>query len=259
VAFPAAAGRVLDRVQSRGVLQAGVGAKAAPFGFVNKREQWVGFDMDLAQEIARRMGVKLKAVAVADDERVKLLRDGSLDMVLAHMTHTRDRDRVIDFSITYFFDGQKVLAKKGYYDEIKDFVGEKIAVAKGSFAAGPLKQALREAGAENPQQSLAVYPNEAACFKALEQGEVAGWSTDSFILQGYSAPRPGKYELVGEFIQDEPYAVGVPSGDSAWRDAVNFTLQDMWRDGTFHEIYERWFGPNSWTYFPMLFEMEVWP
>ncbi|MFW5837727.1 MAG: transporter substrate-binding domain-containing protein [Desulfovibrionaceae bacterium] len=259
LALPASAGKVRDRVLKSGVLNVAAGAEAAPFGFVNKQKQWVGFDVDLAREIAHRLGVELKITPVKDADRVKVLREGAADLVLAHMTHTRERDRVIDFSITYFQDGQKILAKKGRFDALKEFVGKKIAVAKGSTAIAPLKRMLKELGAKNPANSLVVYPSEADCFQALQAGQVDGWSTDSFILQGYSAPRPGKYEMVGGFIADEPYGIGLPQGDAAWRDTINFTLQDMWLDGTFHEIYERWFGPNSWTYFPMLFRMEVWP
>jgi polar amino acid transport system substrate-binding protein len=90
-------------------------------------------------------------------------------------------------------------------------------------------------------------------------GRVAGWSTDSTILLGYAAQEPGKWEVIGDFISDEPYGIGLPQDDSALRDAVNFAIQDMWTDGAYMKIYDKWYGPNTPYAFPMSGKIEMWP
>jgi polar amino acid transport system substrate-binding protein len=76
---------------------------------------------------------------------------------------------------------------------------------------------------------------------------------------GYAAKDPGKYELVGDFFSSEPYGMGLPQDDSAWRDAVNFALQDIWSDGTYKKIYDKWYGSSTPYYFPLTEKIEMWP
>ncbi|MEW5774454.1 MAG: transporter substrate-binding domain-containing protein, partial [Thermodesulfobacteriota bacterium] len=82
---------------------------------------------------------------------------------------------------------------------------------------------------------------------------------DSTILLGYAAKEPGKWELVGDFFSDEPYGIGLPQDDSALRDAVNFAIQDMWVDGAYMKIYNKWYGPDTPYAFPMTAKIEMWP
>jgi polar amino acid transport system substrate-binding protein len=64
---------------------------------------------------------------------------------------------------------------------------------------------------------------------------------------------------VGDFFSSEPYGIGLPQDDSDWRDAVNFALQDMWADGTYKKIYDKWYGPKTPYSFPLTEEIEMWP
>ncbi|WP_449243135.1 transporter substrate-binding domain-containing protein, partial [Desulfovibrio sp.] len=114
-------------------------------------------------------------------------------------------------------------------------------------------------GEKNVDQSVISFQKESECFQALQMGRVAGWSTDSTILLGYAAQEPGKWEVIGDFISDEPYGIGLPQDDSALRDAVNFAIQDMWTDGAYMKIYDKWYGPNTPYAFPMSGKIEMWP
>jgi polar amino acid transport system substrate-binding protein len=64
---------------------------------------------------------------------------------------------------------------------------------------------------------------------------------------------------LGDFFSSEPYGIGVPQNDSDWRDAINFAIQDMWADGTYKKIYDKWYGPKTPYYFPLTEEIEMWP
>ncbi|MBN2178827.1 MAG: transporter substrate-binding domain-containing protein [Deltaproteobacteria bacterium] len=257
------AGPTYDKVQAEGVVQAGLMYNSIPAAYFNESNEWVGFDVDIATEVVKRIGqqmgkdLKMEKVKVNNKTRISFLTSGRIDMSTANMTHKRERDKTIDFSITYFFDGQKILAKKGKYTSHKDFVGKKMASMQGTTSEKNAINLLKSLGDTNP--NVISFQDEPSCFLALQQGKVAGWSTDSTILLGYAAKEPGKYELVGDFFSDEPYGIGLPENDSDWRDAVNFAIQDMWNDGTYMNIYNKWYGPDTLYYFPMTEKIEMWP
>jgi polar amino acid transport system substrate-binding protein len=253
------AGPTYDKVMKDKVVRAGIMTDSIPGAFYNDKKEWVGFDVDIADEIARRLGAKIERVPVTNKTRIAFIQEGRIDMSIANMTHKRERDKSIDFSITYFFDGQKILAKKGKFKDPKDFVGQKIATMQGTTSEINVKNLLKELGDRNYEQNVISFQKESECFQSLKMGRVAGWSTDSTILLGYAAKEPGGYELVGDFFSDEPYGIGLPQDDSAWRDQINFTLQDIWADGTYKKIYDKWYGPNTPYAFPLTRKIEMWP
>ncbi|MBN2428103.1 MAG: transporter substrate-binding domain-containing protein [Deltaproteobacteria bacterium] len=255
----AMAGPTYDKVMQEKVVRAGIMTDSIPGAFYNDKKEWVGMDVDIAEEIAKRIGAKLERVPVTNKTRIAFVQQGRIDMSIANMTHKRERDKSIDFSITYFFDGQKILAPKGKYKELKDFVGKRIATMQGTTSEINVKNLLKELGDPNYEKNVISYQKESECFSALRMGRVAGWSTDSTILLGYAAQTPGEFELVGDFFSDEPYGIGLPENDSAWRDLVNFTLQDIWKDGTYKKIYDKWYGPDTPYYFPLTEKIEMWP
>jgi polar amino acid transport system substrate-binding protein len=252
-------GEVYDQVMEEGTVKVGIMTDSIPGAFYNEDDEWVGFDVDIAQEVADRLGVELERVPVTNKTRIAFVQQGRIDMSVANMTHTRERDKAIDFSITYFFDGQKILAKKGEFSDHEDFVGQKIATMQGTTSEINIRNLLKELGDPDYKDNVISYQKESECFQALKQGRVAGWSTDSTILLGYAAQEPGEWELVGDFISNEPYGIGVPEDDSDWRDAINFALQDMWLDGTYHKIYDKWYGQDTPYHFPLTRKIEVWP
>jgi len=259
------AGQVYDRVKDTGVARVGLMYNSIPAAYFNDKNEWVGFDVDIAEEVVKRIGgymgkeLKLERVKLNNKTRISFLTSGRIDMSIANMTHKRERDRTIDFSITYFFDGQKVLAKKGKYTKLEDFVGKRLASMQGTTSEKNAINLLKRLGDKEAEKHVISFQDEPSCFLALQQGKVAGWTTDSTILLGYAAKEPGQYELVGEFFSDEPYGIGVPEDESTWRDSINFALQDMWQDGTYMKIYDKWYGPDTPYYFPMTEKIEMWP
>ncbi len=253
------AGATYDKVMKNKVLRAGIMTDSIPGAYYNKKNEWVGFDVDMAEEIAKRMGCKLERVPVNNKTRIAFVQQKRIDISVANMTHKRERDKSIDFSITYFFDGQKMLAKKGKFSSLKDFAGKKIATMQGTTSELNVKNLLKSLGDKNYEKNVISFQKESECFSALQMGRVSAWSTDSTILLGYAAKKPGDFELVGDFFSDEPYGIGLPEDDSKFRDAINFAIQDIWKDGTYMKIYNKWYGKDTPYYFPMTEKIEMWP
>ncbi len=247
---------LLEDIQARGELIAGVKDAVVPFGFVDEAtNDIVGFDIDICRYIADKLGVELRLEPVTSATRIPMLEQGSVDILAATMTHKFERDEQIDFSITYFMDGQKLLvAADSGITSVADLAGQKVGTSKGSTS----EQNIAEAQPDCIVVSFEGYPE---AFLALKQGKVVAVTTDSTILLGLknSDENPENWAIVGEFISDEPYGLGVPENESDFRDFVNLCLAEMWKSGDYMTIYNKWFGEDTAYYLPLEWEMEIWP
>jgi polar amino acid transport system substrate-binding protein len=247
----------LEEVKQRGVLRAGVRQDVPGFGSVDEKGQTIGFDVDIATELAKRLGVKIELVPVTAATRIPLLQQGRIDLIAATLTHYRERDKVIDFSIGYFWTGQKLMVKKDSgINSLADMAGKRAGTTVGALAI----QNLMKAQPKATGQTFEGYPE---AFLAMQRGLVDAVVADVIILAGLRArtPKPDDYVIVGESLGGGDYAMGVRENDSKWRDAINFALQDMWRDGAWDTIFERWVGPASalkLTKQEIGFTMELW-
>jgi len=95
------AGPTYDKVMKEKVVRAGIMTDSIPGAYYNEKSEWVGFDVDIAEEIAKRLGCRLERVPVSNKTRIAFVQQGRIDMSVANMTHKRERDKSIDFSITY--------------------------------------------------------------------------------------------------------------------------------------------------------------
>ena len=254
-ATTAVAGKLAD-IKARGALVAGVKDSQPPFGFVDeKTNQIAGFEIDLMQALADRLGVKLELKPVTSSTRIPRLTQGAVDIVAATMTHKKEREDQIDFSITYFMTGQKLLVKKdGGIKSVADLAGKKVGSVKGSTS----EQNVKKAQPDCTVISFETYPE---AFLALKQGKVQAVTTDESILVGIknSDDKPEAWDIVGEYISPEPYGLGVAENDSDFRDFVNAALMDMWEKGEYQKIYDKWFGKDTKDYLPLTWKMELWP
>src|ERR687890_622267 len=104
----------MAEIQERGELVAGLKYDVPPFGLNNPQSGEVeGFDVDLAQFLADKLGVELKTREATSDNRIPLLVDGTIDLILSTMTITEERDQEIDFSEPYYVANGDVLVPEG--------------------------------------------------------------------------------------------------------------------------------------------------
>ena len=233
----------LDEViQKRGAIAIGIGYSTPPMNYLDDQGQHAGFDVDLAKALAERMHLRYTVVKVNNKTRITSLSGGETDMVLSNMNRTMSRARQIDFSDTYLLDGKRILAPKGQYRELKDFVGKRIAVCQGSNAQQAVAEALKALG--DPSPRIMSFQTDSECFLALKAGKVDGYTNDTVILAGVSGNDPA-FEAVGEVYSPTYYGIGLPQNQSAWRYRVNAALRSLVMDGTYQRIYDAWFGPQG--------------
>ncbi|HEX2296839.1 MAG TPA: glutamate ABC transporter substrate-binding protein [Actinomycetota bacterium] len=237
--FPA--DTTMGKIQERGTLIAGVKYDVPPFGFVDPQTDEVrGFDVDVAQEIADRLGVELDAVEAISDNRIPFLKDGTVDIVASTMTITTDRDVEIDFSEPYYIANGRILVAGDTNDveTLEDLSGRSACTALGSTYEGLLKD-VKGVDVQLPE-------TYSECFELIQNGSVDAVVTDDVILTGMII-QDDTLKLVGEDLTVEPYGIGVPEGDSDMQGFVNDVLQELYDNGRYAEIYDEWVGQYTDT------------
>ena len=244
----------LDRINQTGTLIIGTRTGSPPFAYVNAKNEWVGFSIDLVEELVKpaiekklNKTIKIEKKESTPPTRIPLLTSSAVDLIAGTMTDTRTRRDSVDFSITFFVTGAQFLVKKGSKIRgIKDIDGKRIAAQQGSTNA----RIIRE---KAPKAQLREFPDQPAAFQALLQGQVDAYTNDGIQLAGLKAKaaNPAQWEIVGEFFSYEPYGMAMRKNDADFRNVVNNGLMDGIESGKYFEIYDKWFGPKGELPYPM--------
>jgi polar amino acid transport system substrate-binding protein len=244
----------LEKIKGSGVLTIGTRTGSPPFAYINKDNQWVGFTIDLVEqlvkpEVERAVGkpIKLEKKESTPPTRIPLLTSNAVDLIAGTMTDTPERRQSVDFSLTFFYTGAQFLVKKGSpIKSINDVGGKRVAAQQGSTNA----KILRE---KYPQVQLREFPDQPAAFQAVAQGQVDAYTNDGIQLAGLKAkaPNPADWEVVGEFYSEEPYGMAMRKGDAKFKAAVDAGLKKGFESGKYFEIYDKWFGPKGEVPYPL--------
>lgn len=253
------AGEVYERVMKAGIIRVGLPYNRVPQGFIKPSGEWVGFELDLAGELARYMNLKLEKVKINDKTWGPMLLSGKIDAAICRIIHSRSLESEVDFSVPYFFDSPHVLIIKGSFKNPGDLKGRKIAAVQGSFFEKTAMRLLKEAGDDSAEKNVVSFPDRPSCFMAVGKEQVVGWLDSGLTLLEYSSKNPDKFQLLAVSSVAEPLGIAVPQNDSGWRDVINFAIQDMAADGSFKKIYDKWFGADTPYPFPFTREIEMWP
>src|SRR5918997_250620 len=135
----AAKAGTLAAVEKRGVVRAGIRFDNPPHSFIADDGNWVGFDVDIAEAVAKQLGVRLERVRVDELTRISFLQNGKIDIAVASMSHTHEREAEVDFSQTY-------LVRKGEIAALADLVGKPVGMDRGSSAIGNWRDWLKANG-----------------------------------------------------------------------------------------------------------------
>lgn len=252
-AGPVLAETVLGKISRTGVLTAGTRGISIPFAFINEKNEWIGFSIDLLEAIRARLEkklgkpIKLEKKEVTPATRIRLVANRTIDVECGSTTYTRGRDETVDFSINFFFTGSQLLVKKGSgIKSLADVAGKRVGAAQGTTN----EKALR---VSQPKADLVTFQDNGAGFLALEQGRIVAYVTDGILLAGLAAKarNPKDYEVVGGFFSKDPYSCMVPENDSKWRDFVNHTFMELIDNGKYFELYDKWFGERGVVPYPM--------
>jgi polar amino acid transport system substrate-binding protein len=199
----------------------------------------VGFDVDLMDLVADELGVEQSIVNTPFEtiETGQAMNTSKCDIAAAGMTITEERAKVIDFSNPYFNATQALLAKEGAgYDSLESLDGKTLGVQVGTTG----QQYAQENAPEGVE--LKVFEDLALELEAVRTGSIDAAINDNSVLYDYVAKNEG-LEVSTEFDTGEQYGFAVKKdGNDSLLDTINEVVATAQEDGTYDEIYEKWFG-----------------
>lgn len=231
-------GSFMARIRARGSLIAGVDQTTYRFGYRNPRDgQIQGFDIDMLHAIAAAIfgnPDKIRYVAMSNLQRIPAIRSGKVDIVAHTMTIDCARWRQVDFSTVYFDAGVRVLVpSNSRVQGLFALSGQKVCTTAGSTALDTIPAMA--------DLIPVVVPYATDCLVRLQQGDVAGISTDDSILAGLKAQDPYT-KIVGRRLVDVPYGLAISQQHPDFVRFVNAVLARLRADGQWAASYRRWIG-----------------
>jgi len=251
-AGPSQAGPVMDQVARTGVLTAGTSKDAFPYAYRNGAGELVGYSIDMMQritaELALELGrpVRLKLVALDTDERIPRLVAAEVSLVCDASSFTWERDRKVDFSVSYGITGTQLLVRRDSdLSTPESLLGKRVGVLPRTTS----EVAIRK---QQPWAILVRIDDRDSGYRALKAGEIDAFADDGVLLYSWlqRQPQPAPFKVAQDAYSKEGIACMVPQNDSSFQRIVDMALIRYMQGfiaGRPKEtaIFDQWFGPNS--------------
>jgi len=232
----------LKNILDKGELVLGLDDSFPPMGFRDDNGEIAGFDIDLAREVAARMGVELRLQSIDWDAKVLDLNSRDIDVIWNGLTINDDRREMITFSKPYIANRQIIIVKaESGIDRKADLAGAKVAIRLGSSAGDAVNS--------DPEvlatfEDLYKYQDNVQALMDLEIGRVDAVVVDEILGRYYISKKPGVFHVAADFFAEEEYGIGFRLGEFAFAAEVDRILDEMVADGTAAAISRKWFGED---------------
>lgn len=225
----------LDKIRQRGKLLVGIFTDKPPFGFVDEKGRYVGFDTDLARRFAKDLlGDENKAefVVVEPASRIPFLQSDKVDLILANLTVTPERSEVVDFTNPNLRVAVQVLVpRSSSVQSLADLSGKRIIATSGTTADIWLTK-------NRPQWSLLRFDKNTESLQALAAGRGDAYAQDNLVLFSWAKEHPGYRLLPDKLGQEDPIAPAVKKGNGQLRDWVNQELAELGKERYLLKLYD---------------------
>ena len=251
VQLPSKAETTIERIQRTGVIRAGAWQDAKPFGYINENEEWVGYSIDMLTVIqnqlekALKQSIKLELVEANTENRFDLIMNSQVDISCGPTSFTWNREKYVDFSLSYFVTGTQFLVPTGKkLDSLQDLRSLRIGVEANTTNEAVLKVL-------DSQLNLVTVASRRDGLDQLQQGKIDIYASDGILLEALkaTATKPNTWEIIPEddLINRESYGCLLPENDSKWRDFVNYSILRaiqgyLIEDPEFKQMFDGWFG-----------------
>jgi polar amino acid transport system substrate-binding protein len=236
----------LNAVIKKGELTVGTFDFFPPWGFRDAQNNIVGMDVDIANELAKELKVKLTLVPVpTTQDRINFLLSGKIDIAISNFTATLERSKAITFSDPYVIDGiGAIFRKEAKIKAWGDLNGKKVAVTTGSTGEILLKE-------KAPKATILGFDQASTALLAVQQGK-ADAQIEDYTYTVYHAGRDPKKSLgfINDPLSFQPYCFGVRKFDQEWLNYANFFIYRLHQSGKMKELYKKWFNAEPFRVSP---------
>jgi polar amino acid transport system substrate-binding protein len=230
----------LEEIKSRGRLVCATLSGTEPLAFQDPRtRQYVGFDIDLCNALARSLGVALEHRPVAVEARIPELSLGRVDIVAAAMGYTKERAEQIAYTdIHYQLPVKIIVSTASGIKSFADLGGKKISANKGSTSESFTRARI-------PTAEVVTYQDSPTAFLALAQGKVQGQAISYAGGVRFIQETGGKFKFLDEAVFYEPTGLGLKKDEPELLAAVNAALREMEATGKLDAMWNKWYGPDT--------------
>ncbi len=229
---------IYKQILEKDHIRIGVKFDSKPFGYITDKGRLQGVDIDIAQELTRRLlgsPDKVSFVEVTPASRIQAITSGNVDIVIATMSVTPQRKQIVDFSEPYYIAGQGLLVPKNSdIHSFSELNNKDVAVVLGTTSERNLRKSA-------PYARVQGYKTYKTAFEALKSGEASAMTADDTFLFGFLMDNPG-YTIVQKRLTIEPYAIAFKKSEdaTALKDNINQILESMKEDGFIAKTKRKW-------------------
>ena len=215
------------------LLLIGVDSTYPPFEYIEQGEM-IGFDVDLANDIAKRLGKEIRLESIKWDTDFKLLREGSIDLIISAVPYNPEKDAIVDFSKPYFSMKYMLVSLSGTEINTKDdLAGKKVGIL--------------EAGTENLNLEylagfeVVKYKEILELLDGLKAQDVSAILLSLPVALNLIKENTDSYKVLDETISSQEFVIVYRKG-SQLKGMIDTVVDGLKNDGTYDTIYNKWFG-----------------
>lgn len=220
----------------------GTNAEFPPFEYMNDEGNPDGFDIALIKEVGKRTGMDVEIKNMDFDGLLGAMESKGIDMVIAGMTVTKERQESVDFSESYYHANQVIVVKKDNADiqKFADLEGKKIGVQSGT--TGDFMVSPEEEGAVVTKAEVKRMNKGAEAIMDLKNGGVDAVVIDALPAEQFAANNDDLKIVTDDSVAGEDYAIAIQKGDTEMKTAVDQALKEIQEDGTFDKLVAQYMG-----------------
>ena len=231
----------LQNVLDKGTLVLGLDDSFPPMGFRDENNNIVGFDIDVATEVANRMGVELQLQPIEWSTKEMELNTGAVDCLWNGLSIDDERKQVMDLSEPYMTNRMVlVVLNDSEYTDQASLAGKTIGVQNGSTA----EKILAESDFSQTIGNTIGFKDNVTAFMDLETNGIDAIFMDEVVANYAITSQNKDFRILEDGLTEEEYAVGFKKGNTALKNEVQKYIDEMKADGTMAQISEKWFGKD---------------
>ncbi|MFN8456864.1 MAG: transporter substrate-binding domain-containing protein [Anaerolineae bacterium] len=233
----------LQKILQQGYFTFGLEAQYRPFEFRDENENIVGYDIDIANEIGKRLGVEARPVDTSWPTVIQTLYDGGFDFILGGMTGTEARYERVNFSVPYMDASSGLLVRSGEgITDRQGLNGKIVGAGEGTPSVQQLEITAEELGIQYAED-IKTYDDDAAAYEAMKAKRVDAYASSVVSLVEFAKANPG-FEVIpfkSEKWAAEWSVAAFRKEDEPLRAVFNDILVQMKADGALDQLQQKWF------------------
>lgn len=234
----------LEEIKQKGEMVVGTSPDYPPFEYVDSAGAITGFDIELINEIAKRMGIKVKIVDMPFDSLIAAVQEGKIDLSISAFNYTEERDKNVDFTDAYYYAKDRFLVREDFSENItkaEDFAKYKIGVGTGTTQEGWLQENLVDTGLM-PAEALYHYDRAEQAALDVKSGRIDVYMGDNAVVDALAKQLGGMKVAFEAELSSGPVMMVIPDGAKELQAEINKHIKALLEEGFVDRLAVKYIG-----------------